>query len=148
MQIVCEATQSSAANVQVGAFECLVKIMTLYYDKMAFYMESAIFGVWSKILRAIGVSNVPQLTLLAMQHIDESVSKQGVEFWSTVCEEEIELAIEAAEVSETHYLTNARFTDWMASSRHLTIMRYRNERVAILPRQRCQNWSLPFSVYC
>ena len=45
MQIVCEATQSSSVNVQVGAFECLVKIMSLYYDKMAFYMESALFGV-------------------------------------------------------------------------------------------------------
>jgi hypothetical protein len=45
MQIVCEATQSSATNVQVGAFECLVKIMSLYYDKMAFYMERALFGV-------------------------------------------------------------------------------------------------------
>lgn len=31
--------------VQVGAFECLVKIMALYYDKMAFYMEQALFGV-------------------------------------------------------------------------------------------------------
>ena len=45
MQIVCEATQSSSVNVQVGAFECLVKIMSLYYDKMAFYMERALFGV-------------------------------------------------------------------------------------------------------
>lgn len=45
MQVVCEATQSSAVPVQVGAFECLVKIMTLYYEKMSFYMERALFGV-------------------------------------------------------------------------------------------------------
>lgn len=45
MQVVCEATQSSAVSVQVGAFECLVKIMTLYYEKMSFYMERALFGV-------------------------------------------------------------------------------------------------------
>lgn len=45
MQVVCEATQSPAAAVQVGAFECLVRIMSLYYDKMAFYMERALFGV-------------------------------------------------------------------------------------------------------
>ena len=45
MQVVCEATQSGAIPVQVGAFECLVKIMTLYYDKMGFYMERALFGV-------------------------------------------------------------------------------------------------------
>lgn len=45
MQVVCEATQSASIPVQVGAFECLVRIMSLYYDKMAFYMERALFGV-------------------------------------------------------------------------------------------------------
>lgn len=45
MQVVCEATQSASVIVQVGAFECLVRIMSLYYDKMAFYMERALFGV-------------------------------------------------------------------------------------------------------
>lgn len=45
MQVVCEATQNPDVQVQVGAFECLVKIMTLYYDKMSFYMERALFGV-------------------------------------------------------------------------------------------------------
>jgi hypothetical protein len=45
MQVVCEATQNPSVSVQVGAFECLVKIMALYYDKMAFYMEQALFGV-------------------------------------------------------------------------------------------------------
>lgn len=45
MQVVCEATQNSNVSVQVGAFECLVRIMALYYDKMAFYMEQALFGV-------------------------------------------------------------------------------------------------------
>lgn len=45
MQVVCEATQNANTNVQVGAFECLVRIMALYYDKMSFYMEQALFGV-------------------------------------------------------------------------------------------------------
>ena len=45
MQVVCEATQNPAVDVQVGAFECLVKIMSLYYDKMSLYMEQALFGV-------------------------------------------------------------------------------------------------------
>jgi importin subunit beta-1 len=49
MQVVCEATQSPYVPVQVGAFECLVRIMTLYYDKMAFYMERALFGVGSLV---------------------------------------------------------------------------------------------------
>lgn len=45
MQVVCEATQSADVNVQVAAFECLVRIMQIYYDKMRFYMEKALFGV-------------------------------------------------------------------------------------------------------
>ena len=49
MQVVCEATQSSNAAIQVGAFECLVKIMSLYYDKMSYYMERALFGVSAHI---------------------------------------------------------------------------------------------------
>ena len=45
MQVVCEATQNGNDSVQVGAFECLVRIMSLYYDKMGLYMEQALFGV-------------------------------------------------------------------------------------------------------
>jgi importin subunit beta-1 len=45
MQVVCEATQSPSVQVQATAFECLVRIMTLYYSKMAYYMERALFGV-------------------------------------------------------------------------------------------------------
>lgn len=45
MQVVCEATQSTSVQVQATAFECLVRIMSLYYNKMAYYMERALFGV-------------------------------------------------------------------------------------------------------
>lgn len=45
MQVVCESTQSSRPDVQVAGYENLVKIMQLYYDKMRFYMEKALFGV-------------------------------------------------------------------------------------------------------
>ena len=83
MQVVCEATQNPAVMVQIAAFETLVRIMSLYYDKMSYYMERALFG----------------LTVLGMNHPDERVAQQAVEFWSTVCEEEIDLAIEAADVS-------------------------------------------------
>lgn len=34
-----------------------------------------------------------------MKHTDERVALQAVEFWTTVCEEEVELAAEAAEAS-------------------------------------------------
>ncbi|KAM0786088.1 hypothetical protein ACM66B_006899 [Microbotryomycetes sp. NB124-2] len=84
MQVVCEATQSASSEVQIGAFECLVRIMHLYYDYMKYYMERALFG----------------LTILGMKHADEGVALQAVEFWSTVCDEEIELALEAEEAAE------------------------------------------------
>ncbi|KAF9404839.1 karyopherin beta [Podila epigama] len=74
MQVVCEATQSSDVNVQIAAFECLVRIMEYYYEKMPFYMQKALFG----------------LTVQGMKHEDERVAKQAVEFWSTVCDQEIE----------------------------------------------------------
>jgi importin subunit beta-1 len=45
MQVVCEATQSPNIDIKVAAYECLVRIMQLYYDKMRFYMEQALFGV-------------------------------------------------------------------------------------------------------
>ena len=33
-----------------------------------------------------------------MKHPDERVALQAIEFWSTVCEEEVDLALEAQEV--------------------------------------------------
>ncbi|KAJ1939038.1 karyopherin Kap95, partial [Linderina macrospora] len=84
MQTVCEATQSHDENVQVAAFECLVRIMQLYYDKMQFYMEKALFG----------------LTVIGMKSDVEKISLQAIEFWSTVCDEEIELSLEEAEMQE------------------------------------------------
>ncbi len=53
MQVVCEATQSPAAAVQVGAYECLVRIMQLYYDKMSLYMERALFGVSHSLMEQL-----------------------------------------------------------------------------------------------
>ncbi|KAI5289849.1 karyopherin beta [Ascosphaera aggregata] len=73
MQVVCEATQAKDSRIQSGAFGCLNRIMSLYYDKMQFYMEKALFG----------------LTILGMKHEEEEVAKLAIEFWCTVCEEEI-----------------------------------------------------------
>ncbi|EPQ30681.1 uncharacterized protein PFL1_01582 [Pseudozyma flocculosa PF-1] len=84
MQVVCEATQSQQVTVKVAAYECLVRVMQLYYDKMRFYMEQALFG----------------LTVLGMRDSEPKVALQAVEFWSTVCDEEIELVIEAEEAQE------------------------------------------------
>ena len=39
-----------------------------------------------------------QITLEAMKSDNNDVALQGIEFWSTVCDEEQDLSIEAAEV--------------------------------------------------
>ncbi|KAI8228631.1 Importin subunit beta-1 [Colletotrichum sp. SAR 10_86] len=82
MQVVCEATQADDSRIQQGAFGCLNRIMGLYYDNMRFYMEKALFG----------------LTILGMKSSDEDVAKLAVEFWSTVCEEEIQIEDDNAQV--------------------------------------------------
>ena len=48
MQVVCEATQSSDTKVRVAALQCLVKIMSLYYQYMEYYMGPALFAVSTK----------------------------------------------------------------------------------------------------
>ncbi|KAF2756966.1 ARM repeat-containing protein [Pseudovirgaria hyperparasitica] len=73
MQVVCEATQASDARVQAASYGCLNRIMGMYYDKMRLYMEKALFG----------------LTIMGMKNDDEDVAKLAIEFWCTVCEEEI-----------------------------------------------------------
>jgi len=82
MQVICEATQADDSQIQQGAFGCLNRIMGLYYEHMRFYMEKALFG----------------LTILGMKSTDEDVAKLAVEFWSTVCEEEIGIEDDNAQV--------------------------------------------------
>ncbi|KAI8623385.1 armadillo-type protein [Xylariaceae sp. FL1651] len=85
MQVVCEATQADDSRIQQGAFGCLNRIMGLYYENMRFYMEKALFG----------------LTILGMKNEDEDVAKLAVEFWSTVCEEEINIEEDNAQVERS-----------------------------------------------
>ncbi|KAI1293817.1 Importin subunit beta-1 [Halotydeus destructor] len=84
MQVVCEATQSEDTNVKEAALQCLVKIMSLYYQYMEHYMGPALFAI----------------TVQAMRSDNDQVTLQGIEFWSNVCDEEVDLAIEAQEAME------------------------------------------------
>ncbi|KAI0277890.1 karyopherin Kap95 [Russula aff. rugulosa BPL654] len=84
MQVVCEATQSPSVQVQAMAFECLVRIMTLYYSKMAYYMERALFG----------------LTVMGMKSEEEAVALQAIEFWTSVAEEETNLESDYLDAQE------------------------------------------------
>lgn len=84
MQVVCEATQSQDTKVRVAALQCLVRIMSLYYQYMEHYMGPALFAI----------------TMEAMKSDIDEVSLQGIEFWSNVCEEEVDLSLEAVEAEE------------------------------------------------
>lgn len=85
MEVVCETTQSPDSQVKVAALQCLVKIMSLYYQHMEPYMGQALFPI----------------TLEAMKSENDAVSLQGIEFWSNVSDEEVDLAIEDTEAQET-----------------------------------------------
>uniref|UniRef100_A0A667WUK5 Karyopherin (importin) beta 1 n=1 Tax=Myripristis murdjan TaxID=586833 RepID=A0A667WUK5_9TELE len=95
MQVVCEATQCPDTRVRVAALQNLVKIMSLYYQYMETYMGPALFAI----------------TIEAMKSDIDEVALQGIEFWSNVCDEEMDLAIEASEVrelkphSQSHFLS-------------------------------------------
>lgn len=83
MQIICEGTQSPSSDLCIVSYECLVKCVSIYYDKMGHYMEKALFG----------------LTINGMKSEDDGVALQAIEFWSSVCEEECELRAIALEVT-------------------------------------------------
>jgi len=84
MQIICEATQSTNDQIKISALQNLVKIMNLYYEFMEAYMGQALFAI----------------TVAAMKSPNDDVSLQGLEFWSSVCEEESELQIELQEAMD------------------------------------------------
>lgn len=84
MEVVCEATLSPDRRVKVAALQCLVRIMSLYYIYMEDYMGPALFAI----------------TVNAMRSDDSDVALQGIEFWSNVCDEEVDLAMELQEAQE------------------------------------------------
>ena len=85
MQVVCEATQADDSDIQAAAFGCLCKIMSLYYSFMKPYMEQALYA----------------LTIATMESTDNKVAAMTVEFWSTVCEEEIDIAYELTQFPQS-----------------------------------------------
>ncbi|XP_076167592.1 importin subunit beta Fs(2)Ket isoform X2 [Ptiloglossa arizonensis] len=85
MEVVCEATQSLNTQVKVAALQCLVKIMSLYYQYMEPYMAPALFPI----------------TLEAMKSDIDEVALQGIEFWSNVSDEELDLTLEEVDVLDS-----------------------------------------------
>jgi len=83
MQVVCEAAVGQDPRVRAASLECLVQIATLYYETLAPYMQ--------------GIFNI---TLDSISKGPNEVAVQAVEFWSTICDEEIYLAQELEEAQE------------------------------------------------
>eukprot|EP00250_Pteridium_aquilinum_P007789 c17439_g2_i1 orf=1-960(-) len=74
MRVICEATLCQDARVRQAAFECLVSISSTYYGKLAPYMQD-VFSITAK----------------AVREDEEQVALQAIEFWSSICDEEIEV---------------------------------------------------------
>ncbi|KAL5551558.1 hypothetical protein UlMin_001734 [Ulmus minor] len=74
MRVVCEATICSELRIRQAAFECLVAISSTYYEKLAPYIQD-IFSITAK----------------AVKEDEEPVALQAIEFWSSICDEEIDI---------------------------------------------------------
>ena len=74
MQVVCEGTQAADLRVREAAFECLAGIASLHYHKLQPY-----------------ITEIFSLTQQAINTGEEQVAKQAIEFWCTICDEELEL---------------------------------------------------------
>ncbi|OWM81683.1 importin subunit beta-1 [Punica granatum] len=85
MKVVCETAMSKEAEIRQAAFECLVSIASLYYELLEPYMQTLF-----------------ELTSNAVKGDEEAVALQAIEFWSSICDEEIELQdYESPEVGES-----------------------------------------------
>ncbi|KAJ4951417.1 hypothetical protein NE237_028249 [Protea cynaroides] len=74
MRVVCESTLSPEVKIRQAAFECLVSISSTYYEKLAPYIQD-IFNITAK----------------AVKEDEEPVALQAIEFWSSICDEEIDI---------------------------------------------------------
>ncbi|XP_050208574.1 importin subunit beta-1-like [Mercurialis annua] len=74
MKVVCDTALSKEAEIRQAAFECLVSIASTYYTVLEPYMQTLF-----------------QITSNAVKGDEETVALQAIEFWSSICDEEIEL---------------------------------------------------------
>lgn len=69
---MCEATQCPDASVRKAAYEAIWTIATLYYDRLQAYMQPLF-----------------ELTLKTIREDQEDVALNAMEFWSSLCDEEV-----------------------------------------------------------
>jgi importin subunit beta-1 len=84
MQALCTvATKASTVKARKTAYECLAKIVSLYYNTLPNYMQ-VLFSI----------------TLNAIKTDDQMVALQALEFWSSICDEENDLQEREEELRE------------------------------------------------
>ncbi|KAF4379577.1 hypothetical protein F8388_023594 [Cannabis sativa] len=71
---ICEEVSPDVIEQAQAAFECLVAISSTYYERLAPYIQD-IFNITAK----------------AIKEDEEPVALQAVEFWSSICDEEIDI---------------------------------------------------------
>ncbi|CAA2967357.1 importin subunit beta-1-like [Olea europaea subsp. europaea] len=74
MKVICDAALAKETEIRQAAFECLVSIVSTYYEVLEPYMQ-----------------RIFELTSNAVKGDEEAVALQAVEFWSSICDEEMEL---------------------------------------------------------
>lgn len=74
MKVTCDAALAKETEIRQAAFECLVSIASTYYEVLEPYMQ-----------------RIFELTSNAVRGDEEAVALQAVEFWSSICDEELEL---------------------------------------------------------
>ncbi|KAH6798262.1 ARM repeat superfamily protein [Perilla frutescens var. hirtella] len=74
MKVICDAALAKEAEIRKAAFECLVSIASTYYEVLEPYMQ-----------------RIFELTSNAVKGDEEAIALQAIEFWSSICDEELEL---------------------------------------------------------
>ncbi|PIN26309.1 Karyopherin (importin) beta 1 [Handroanthus impetiginosus] len=74
MKVICDAALAKEIEIRQAAFECLVSIASTYYEVLEPYMQ-----------------RIFELTSNAVRGDEDAVALQAVEFWSSICDEELEM---------------------------------------------------------
>ncbi|XP_047983171.1 importin subunit beta-1-like [Salvia hispanica] len=74
MKVICDAALANEIEIRKAAFECLVSIASTYYEILEPYMQK-----------------IFELTSNAVKADEEAVALQALEFWSSICDEELDI---------------------------------------------------------
>jgi len=147
MQVVCEATQASDSKTRVAAYECLVKITSLYYAKLAAWMQNIFnvsyiqsFSIFPpSVFFLLSSPVLLKITLEAIRKDEPAVALQAVEFWSTVCDVEIDILMEIDEVCKTKNIFSLSLSPTQHHTRFLTFS-FQCAAMKVQPTRQCQNF--------